>query len=54
MTITRVFRVTIDSDLRADFEVKFGALSLQLLQDAPGCRSQTVLRPTRWDPDDSR
>ena len=52
MMITRVFRVTIDPDLRSEFEAKFSMLSRQLLQGAAGCRSEDVLKPTRWSPDE--
>ena len=52
MTITRVFRVTIEPTLRAEFEHKFSTLSQHLFERAPGCLSQSILRPTRWTPDE--
>jgi heme-degrading monooxygenase HmoA len=52
MAITRVFRVRIVSDLRADFEEKFEQTSVREVKQAAGLQSVAILRPTRWSPDE--
>jgi heme-degrading monooxygenase HmoA len=52
MTITRVFRVEIDPDLREEFEAKFATVSVHIAESADGNRSVTILRPTKWAPNE--
>jgi len=52
MTITRIFKVTINSDFRAEFEKRFNSLSKNAIDRKSGCIQVTVLGPTKWAPDD--
>ena len=52
MTITRIFRVRIDPDLRDEFEAKFATVSVAAVTGAHGSRGVTIFRPTRWAPDE--
>jgi heme-degrading monooxygenase HmoA len=52
MSITRVFRVQIHASLRAEFEPKFNHLSKGIVERAAGCIRLTVLRPTKWTPNE--
>jgi len=52
MSIIRFFSVVIDPGQRIEFEIKFNTLSKGLLQNAPGCASFDVLRPSKWAPDE--
>ena len=52
MPITRVFRVQIHEALRSEFEPKFNTLSKGIVENAPGCIRQTVLKPTKWNPNE--
>jgi len=53
MTITRVFRVEIDTELRSEFEHKFNTLSKRMMENASGCNRLSVLRPTKWKSDEN-
>ncbi len=52
MMVTRIFRVEIDSDLRSEFEQKFNTLSRGMMENACGCTRLSVLKPTKWAPDE--
>ena len=52
MTITRIFRVEIDADLRSEFEHKFNTLSKSIIENASGCNRLSVLKPSKWAPDE--
>jgi len=52
MSVTRIFTVTINAELREEFEVKFNSLSRSMLEDAQGCLKFDVLRPSKWAPDE--
>jgi len=52
MTITRVFRVSIHPELREEFEEKFASVSVHVAESAEGNESVTILRPSRWAPDE--
>ncbi len=52
MSITRVFRVRIDSDLRQEFESQFSSIALHRIHEASGFISATIYKPTKWAPDE--
>ncbi len=52
MSITRVFRVQIDTELREEFEEKFADISVSTVQQAAGMISVSILKPTKWSPDE--
>lgn len=52
MSITRVFRVEIHANLRAEFEPRFNSLSKGMVEQASGCIQLTVLRPSKWAPNE--
>ena len=52
MAITRIFRVRIVPELREEFEEKFSSVSIRAVNEAQGFLSVTILKPTKWAPDD--
>ena len=50
--IVRVFKVQIHSSLRYEFEHDFDTLSKEMVKSASGCIHQSVLKPTKWAPDE--
>ena len=52
MAITRVFRIRIETELREEFEEKFADISVREVQHAPGMVSVSILKPTKWSPDE--
>jgi heme oxygenase (mycobilin-producing) len=50
MAITRIFRVRITPELRAEFEEKFASISVSAVNHAPGAVSVTIHKPTKWAP----
>ncbi len=52
MSITRVFRVQIDTELRGEFEEKFADISVSTVHHAAGMLSVSILKPTKWSPDE--
>ena len=52
MSITRVFRVQVHAGLRPEFEPQFNTLSKGIVERAPGCIRQAVLKPTKWNPNE--
>ena len=52
MAITRVFRVWIKAELREEFEEKFADISVREVQGAPGMKTVSIHRPTKWSPDE--
>ena len=52
MAITRVFRVEINAELRAEFETKFAEISVDTVKRASGSLSAVILKPTPWAPDE--
>lgn len=52
MAVTRVFRVEINAELRAEFEAKFAEISVEAVMSASGSLSATILKPTPWAPDE--
>ena len=50
--ITRIFRVRIRPELRAEFERKFLEISVPYVQHSKGYRSHSVGYPTKWKPDE--
>ena len=52
LAITKVFRVRIETELREEFEEKLADISVRKVQRAPGMVSVSILKPTRWSPDE--
>lgn len=52
MAITRIFRVRIVPELREEFEEKFSSISIRAVNEAQGFLSVTILKPTKWAPDE--
>jgi heme-degrading monooxygenase HmoA len=52
MSITRIFRVRIVSDLRQEFEEKFSSVSVHAVDQASGFISVSILKPSKWAPDE--
>lgn len=52
MTVIRVFTVEIEANFRSEFEHKFNTLSKRLLENASGCNGLSVLKPSKWAPDE--
>jgi heme oxygenase (mycobilin-producing) len=52
MPITRIFRVRIDANMRQEFEEKFSSISVRTVQEAPGFISASILKPSKWAPDE--
>lgn len=52
MPITRIFRVSIDADLRQEFEEKYSSVSVQTVDEAPGFISVSILKPLKWTPNE--
>ena len=50
--IVRVFKVQVHSSLRDEFEHDFNTLSKKMMMSASGCIRQSVLKPTKWAPDE--
>ena len=50
--IIRVFRVSINPELREEFESKFSTVSIQAVQNATGFISVSIGKPTKWAPDE--
>ncbi len=50
--ITRIFRVRIKPELRAEFESDFETLSLPLVKAQPGVREVSIGKPVTAAPDD--
>jgi heme oxygenase (mycobilin-producing) len=50
MAITRIFRVRITPELRAEFEEKFASISVSAVNHALGAVSVTIHKPTKWAP----
>ncbi len=50
--ITRIYRVEINPDLRAEFEPLFKTVAKASVADAPGCTQVTVGGPTDLAPDE--
>jgi heme-degrading monooxygenase HmoA len=52
MSITRIFRVRIDSAIRQEFEKKFSSDVLYKIEEAPGFISASIYKPSKWSPDE--
>jgi len=52
MSITRIFRVRIDSQFRQEFEGKFSIDAMYKIREAPGFISASILKPSKWSPDE--
>jgi heme-degrading monooxygenase HmoA len=52
MSVTRIFRVRIDSNYRQEFEDKFSSDAMLKIQEAAGFISASILKPTKWTPDE--
>ena len=52
MPITRVFRIHIHAELRDEFEDKFADISVRAVQRAAGIVSVSILKPTKWSPNE--
>jgi len=50
--ITRIFRVSVPSDLHAEFEENFLDISVPYVEKQPGFISVFVGRPTKWQPEE--
>lgn len=50
--ITRLFRVRINPEKRAEFEAKFADVSVKAVEKQPGFLGVEIGKPTRWKPDD--
>ena len=50
--ITRIFRVRVVCSLKHEFEEKFSSISINAVNNAPGFKSVTILKPTIWAPDE--
>jgi len=54
MSITRIFRVRIDSGFRQEFEELFSSVALHRIHEATGYISAAIHKPTKWNPDEYR
>ena len=52
MSITRIFRVRIDSAFRQEFEDLFSSIALYRIHEATGYISASIHKPTKWNPDE--
>jgi heme-degrading monooxygenase HmoA len=52
MSITRIFRVRIDTEFRREFEDLFSSVSLHKIHEAAGYISASIHRPTNSAPDE--
>jgi len=52
MTNTRLFTVEINSEFRKELKIKFATLFKGLFENASGCNRLTILKPTKWAPDE--
>ena len=52
MSITRIFRVRIDTSLRQEFEEKFSSISVHTVNQVAGLLSVSIHKPTEWAPDE--
>ena len=52
MSITRIFRVRIDSNFRQEFESRFSIDAMHKIREAPGFISAAILKPSKWSPDE--
>ena len=52
MSITRIFRVRIDSNFRQEFEERFSTDAMLKIQEASGFISASIHKPTKWTPDE--
>jgi heme-degrading monooxygenase HmoA len=52
MSLTRIFRVRIDSAYRQQFEEKFSSDVLYKIEEAPGFISASIYKPSKWSPDE--
>jgi heme-degrading monooxygenase HmoA len=52
MSITRIFRVRIDSVFRQEFEDLFSSVALLRIREAAGFISASIHKPTKWTPDE--
>jgi heme-degrading monooxygenase HmoA len=52
MSITRIFRVRIDSSFRQEFEGKFSSDALYKIHEAAGFISASIHKPVKWSPDE--
>ena len=50
--ITRIFRVQINPELRAEFELKFSDISVKAVESQKGFLSLEIGKPTVWAPDE--
>lgn len=50
--IIRVFQVTINSELRNDFERDFKSISVHTIENCKGLVSCDIAGPSKWNPDD--
>jgi heme-degrading monooxygenase HmoA len=50
--IIRIFRITIDPEMRGDFERDFASISVDAVKSNQGLISYHIGRPTRWNPDE--
>lgn len=50
--ITRIFRVKVHKELAQEFEKKFSSISVSTVNHAHGMKSVTILKPTKWVPDE--
>ena len=50
--ITRIFLVRVVCSLKHEFEEKFSSISIDAVNHAPGFKSVTILKPTKWTPDE--
>lgn len=50
MSITRIFRVRIDSKYRQEFEDSFSSDALYKIHEAAGYISASILKPSKWSP----
>ena len=52
MTITRIYRVQIKPELRAEFEPLFKTVALSSVVNAPGCKCAQLGGPVATSPDE--
>jgi len=52
MSITRIFRIRIDSNFRQEFEAKFSSDALYKIYEATGFISASFYKPSKWSPDE--